>query len=174
VLRLKSDNPEAMNGYDLILAKPKGRSLEQIATFEARLNVSSESQGGGFAKIQISTEYSNQSWWTQCRLGNQLTPGGVTMVCVVGSSWNDEVKITQVTDFIEAEFDRWYTVRIELNPKNGCIQYYLDGQLLSTHTPANASLLLKSEFIAKLGIYSFGRDTSLSARFDDVRIGDSR
>jgi hypothetical protein len=44
------------------------------------------------------------------------------------------------------EYDRWYTLRIQMDPQTAELSYYLDGQLLDRFQPTNVDWLMKQKF----------------------------
>ena len=173
VLTLQGENPKAMSGLDLLLAQPQRRTINQILAFEARLRIDSLSTGVGFAKIHVYVDAPNEPWWTECRIGNQLAQAKVTFVCDIGVRQNGSFTFMPITDFIEAEFDQWYLIRIDFNPNVDSVQYYLDGELIGSYTPPEQYAISKTFFVPSIGLWTVNSDTVIVASYDDVRISES-
>ena len=159
-------------GADLIMQQPSQRSLRQLQQFESRLKLSHDHAGGyAFVKIQISGDLGGYGWWTQCRLGAWQGSTQANFVCDVVSYNGGEGHFEYVTSPISVNFDTWYTARIEADPGTAILRFYLDGGLIGSHTPEDASdLKATNKLWPKVGVWNDDADTYATRYVDDVRI----
>ena len=68
-----------------------------------------------------------------------------------------------------SEYDRWYTVRIKIDPKTFNLTFYLDGQYFDNWRPPNAGQLIGEKFNIHIGLWT-DNGTSMSGSVDDVRM----
>jgi PKD repeat protein len=157
-------------GADLFAIQPGLRTLRQVQQFEARLKVSSDHTGGyAFVKSQIFADVAGHGWWTQCRLGS----GGSqpNFVCDVSTSDANGIHFEYLTPNVAANYNTWYTARIDFDPATARLSFYLNGALVGAHTPADA-LTLKTinTFRPQVGVWNDASNTTGTRYVDDVRI----
>ena len=78
--------------------------------------------------------------------------------------------IVYQTDAVSINFDQWYVVRIEIQPDSGAVQYYLDGNLLSTYVPDDVDELTQENVWFYPNIGAWVSNGSITAYVDNVRI----
>jgi len=166
VLEIKSNG--TIQSEDFGLPLTGARSISQIQAFEARLKISRGSQGFAFVKIQISADLDTYDWYTQCRLGGSLQKQP-TFICDIAKSLGGYGIVYQ-TDAVSINFDQWYVVRIEIQPDSGAVQYYLDGNLLSTYVPDDVDELTQENVWFYPNIGAWVSNGSITAYVDNVRI----
>jgi hypothetical protein len=154
------------SGLDLFFTSTH-RSTE-ISTFETKMKLWGGTFGNAFQKIQLNTTIDNNEWWTLCKLG--VIKHDPTFVCEVYSNLDGDVQKEYMTREIPAMRNAWHTVRIELSPTFGALQFYFDGALISTYLPKHANDLIRGvELRPMIGVLNL--DGGIDASFDDVRIG---
>ncbi len=157
--------------------KPTGSSLNalryEVATFEefniveARLMFDGEMQTNeGNVAIIFGTTLGEKWWDAGCGLYGHTQKPTAQSHCVVFSGDNREYSI----DGPGVAYDTWHVVRIELNPESAELRFFIDGQPVGTHTPADAEALKTAEFVIYLQVW-LGDGTLTTAHFDEVRIG---
>lgn len=166
VIVLTSSNAPAERDTVMVASMSLERTLHQVQRFQARLRISSDTNGWG-AKIQILSDDigAGQSWWTSCDLVKY------------GSDASFGCGIT-ATDFgvgVPAQVDRWYTARIEIDPNTVNMCFYLDNTLLGCHIPSNAAVLKAvTNFTARIGAWNEVPNPTGTLYFDDVYIAPAR
>jgi WD40 repeat protein len=169
---LEINSNEDIQSADFGLPLAGARSILQIQAFEARLKIDRESEGFAFAKIGIRADLHDNDWYTQCRLGNSLQYQP-TFVCDVARDLGGYGVVYQ-TNEVPINFDQWYTVRIEIQPNSGAIQYYLDGNLISAYLPDDADELTLKNIWFYPNIGAWTSSGSITAYIDDVRISENK
>ncbi len=156
------------SGLDVKLIKPSRRSIDAVQVFQARLRFNNISAGFGLVKLALWADPPiRDGWYTECGLlarAGQAQPG---FSCSISASNRQEYR----TRWRPVEFGRWYTVRIEVDPPSGALQYYLNGQLIDTYTPFHAEQLTGATFYPSVGIWG-NQGARFEANIDEVRITD--
>jgi PKD repeat protein/sugar lactone lactonase YvrE len=156
-------------GLDLPLAMPMERTLRQMQRFQARLRLSSGSQGTG-AKIQIMRDVNGSGWWTQCSLNayGSAPDFGCDIVNYTPGNYVGEYAVSWPSALA---FDTWYTARIDINPNTAQVCFYLNNNLLGCHTPSNANALKTyNDFVPRIGSWNGQAGATGIRYFDDVHI----
>jgi PKD repeat protein len=156
-------------GLDLPLAMPMERTLRQMQRFQARLRLSSGSQGTG-AKIQIARDVNGSGWWTQCSLNayGSAPDFGCDIVNYTPGNYLAEYAVSWPSALA---FDTWYTARIDINPNTARVCFYLNNNLLGCHTPSNANALKTyNDFVPRIGSWNGWAGATGIRYFDDVHI----
>lgn len=166
LLRIISKGSVQSGGLDVFLGSP--RSISNLDTFEASLKISQASKGFAFVKIQIVAKLPDHEWSTQCRAGGSLR-NQPSFVCDVAVILNDQYSIVFQTKDVPIHFDQWYPVRIEINPDQGALQFYLDDQIIDTYLPRDAKALTSDTYL-KPSVGVFVANGSIVSYIDDVRI----
>jgi len=169
-LVLEGQAKEEAAYFELNLTKPSSRTIDQVRVFEAQLEVPKRSSGiWSFITMKLGTGLSDQRWWTtECYLTN-LTSDKPTFGCNVNTYQNGQGTYEHYTQDIDVQFGQWYTLRIELDPANGAIHWYLAGQLVELYLAKDASALPHAQFRPSFAIWT-DKTTSLTAEIDNVRI----
>lgn len=75
------------------------------------------------------------------------------------------------TGYGRAEYNQWYTFRIEVYPTTMAFSYYINDQIVGTYKPQNVEELRNANYEFSLGINGFHSGT-LTGRIDNVKIGE--
>jgi hypothetical protein len=165
VLALESSGPPRDGGLDLALRAPYRRAIDQVAAFEARFRVVQIRDASGIAKIGVSAE-NGASWFTQCYIS--AGPGGQpSFSCDVWQGGSQEYH----TKRIEVSLGLWYKARIEINPTNAALQFYLNDQLLDTYLPVGSKGIIDAKFVPSVGLW-MRSGARIRAEFDGVWISE--
>jgi tetratricopeptide (TPR) repeat protein len=148
---------------NLAARKRQSVSLEDFNFFEARLMLKDASSTGN---VHMFISSDNLSWSSECLVHRYSS--GISTSCFETKWPPPESGFEFNTDFIPTEFDRWHTVRIEVNPNTMEFSFLIDGQLIATHIPASAEQLKNDKFTLHVG--TWGEDTVIGY-VEDVRIG---
>ena len=138
-------------------------SLEQFSYIEARVKVNQQHKGN-MGNINIWLE--KDSWYVGC--GLSVGPTQPIFFCNQGEApftSNDYYQESSTP----AAYDRWYTVRIEIDPQTFELTFFIDGQYFGHWQPANADQLLKDKFNVVIGIWT-DNGTSMTGSVDDVKV----
>jgi WD40 repeat protein len=140
-------------------------SFGQVDYIEARLKVDGQHTGTdanlNLAIVQAPT---GEEWFTTCAIGLDDPKPYLWCIQVTnGDSFEYE------RSFQTLEYDRWYTIRISMDPQTAELKYYLDGQLVGSWQPTNLNTLKKAKFIMVMGA-SAGQGTGMIGYIDDVKI----
>jgi len=151
----------------MVANMPLERTLRQVQRFQARLKISPDTNGWS-AKIQITAKdigRPDRWWWTSCNLFRQ--DSGAGFGCSISSSDGNEY----YTGSRPAEFNRWYTARIEINPQSAQICFYMDDAQIGCHIPNDATALQSAtNFTARIGAWNGNANPTGTLYFDDVYI----
>jgi hypothetical protein len=108
--------------------------------------------------------------WAECSLYGGSEQAQAQLFCGVASDRNGTFMEEYNVAGPATAYDTWHTVRIEMNPESGEFTFFVDGQPMGIHAPAQAEALKTAQFDAELQVYL--EDGSLvTGYFDDVRIG---
>ncbi len=125
-----------------LLVGPASVPVEQLGLFQARVKVASDCQGvAATQEIIFSTELSTGSWWAFC--GIIADADGVKRFFNVVNVGLDEFDLHQT---MPAEYDRWYTIRLEVDSSTMTFSCYVDEQLLGSVVPKDAEQLREVHF----------------------------
>jgi serine/threonine protein kinase len=160
-------------GADLLMRRKYAWS--QLKSFQARLKLSSQHQGGySFVKIQIfDWDTPGYVWWTECNLTVEKGKAAPYFYCDMANHYtaDDRYEFEYRSPAVPALFDTWYSVRIETDPTSTHLKFYLDNQLAGEYTPKKANDLLKYAGLQpSIGIYNDSADGITTGYVDDVAI----
>lgn len=169
-------NVPAGQGAALKMISPDGRSLGQLRVFEARVKLSSDHRGG-FVSVHPfidANPINGHGWWTQCVLsaGADRKPFvNCDVYTYVGATYTPEY---DTADY-QAQYDTWYTLRIEADPTTAHLKFYLDGRLIGEHTPNDAAaLIVATNLRPDVSVWNGEANASATRYVDDVRITPAR
>jgi serine/threonine protein kinase len=165
VLRFSCTRPD---GSGLNALRYQGAAFGQVSFVEARLNLDSEMQAErGAVTLLLASSLAN---WAECSLYNGAEQGQAQLSCGVASdrsgTFTEEYNVAAPA----TTYDTWHTVRIEINPDSGEFAFFVDGQRIGAHVPAQAEALKTAQFDAELQVY-LENGSLVTGYFDDVRIG---
>lgn len=168
VLTAESISPPSDMESVLSLTSSASRTLEQVSTYEARLRIHRQAVGNfGQASLQLGADVPGLTFWvTGCRLGTPFFADQPNFDCFVSPG-----RVEYLSQLKFVEYDKWYSVRIEINPDTGHLQYYLDDELLDTYAPTNASDLISARFYPHIRLFA-KKLTSFSVDIDDIRLSE--
>jgi hypothetical protein len=126
-----------------LLVRPTFVTFDQLGLFEARVKVASDHTGeAATQEIYLDTnDLPGGDWWAFC--GIIADSEGVRSFFNVVNVGLDEFDIHQTQP---AEYDRWYTIRLEVDRTTIAFSCTVDDQLLGSVVPKNASLLQEARF----------------------------
>lgn len=156
-------------GLQTINLEPAGSyTVASTQAFEARMSIRSLSYGPqSYAKIQLAASFNNQDWAAGCRMGGNGEMAA--FACGVYVTKNGDTTTEYETLDIPVKRYIYYTVRIELDPQTGAVQFLRDGEVIATYLPNDAASLRGSLRLRPIiGVVSSGM---VDAGFDEVRIG---
>jgi len=161
ILELRAQT-KTEDGYFEIRMNPLQQSTH-VSVFEAQIRIPKLGAGQwGFVAMKILARLSSgREWVTECFISG-LTTAKPFFRCDING---DE----HYTPQVEIQFNRWYTIRIEIDSKRGAIQYSLDGQPIESYLPDNASDLMNTSFTPLIAIWAKA-DTDLTVQIDNVSI----
>jgi DNA-binding beta-propeller fold protein YncE len=166
----------AGQGASLKMCSPNERDLRHLQIFQARVKLSSD-HAGGYASVHPFVDanpINGHGWWTQCVLGagtDRRPSVSCDVHTYVGSTYTSEYG----TPDYPAQYDTWYTLRIEADPTTAHLRFYLDGRLIGEHTPSDAAALVTAtNFRPDVSIWNGDANTVATRYVDDVRITPAR
>jgi Tol biopolymer transport system component len=156
------------SGLDLEMIQPATRSIANMKAIEAEFYLLNGSHGiNTDAHLRINTTISDHLWWAQCRLAANLEGTAANFICEVKNDPdNPELEFQTIERPIK--FSDWYTIRIEMDPQSGALQFFLNGELIEQYLPKDANLLKQARFQPAIGV-SASRG-SVDAFIDNVQI----
>ena len=157
----------------LTIRQPGLRTIEQIQEFEADLKISSD-YSGGFASVLIQIlidDINGHGWWTQCTLHGSDNSVQPFFVCDVFTFNETDLFLEYKTTGIALSYDTWYTAKIEVDPQTAQFNYYLNGNLVGSYIPNDASgLLTASNLEPRISVWNDASDTYATRYIDNVSI----
>jgi hypothetical protein len=164
LLQVASKAPLNAGGILFILEPYRDKPIDQVQVLEARLGWQGIEGGFGLVKIAISANLYGD-WWTACYIGSHPGDAQPYFTCDVVSGGKQEFQ----TALVDVSQGRLYRARIEIDPKSGALQFYLNGEILDTYLPDDAARLLKAKFIPMVGMW-VSEGTVLKAEIDEIRV----
>ena len=143
-------------------------SVGEFSYVEAKFKVSGEHEGNG-GNLNIAMALPSNSpdiWYTTC--GISLDDPRPYLWCIQVSSGQPPYDYDRTLRSME--YDRWYTVRIEMDPQTAELSFYVDGQLLDRWQPDDVEWLMQQKLILITGA-SAAKGTGMTGYVDDVKIG---
>lgn len=149
----------------------QGAGFGQIGFVEARLKLDSDLPGGrGSVSVLLTNSLDS---WAGCSLAGDAELEQAQLSCGVASDRNGVFSEEYHADGPAVAYDTWHSVRIEMKPNSGELTFFVDGQPIGTHTPAEIERLKSARFSAELQLYL--EDGSLvTGYFDNIRIGQAK
>ncbi len=130
-------------GWCFLYVRQTQVSIDQLDLFEARVKVASDHNGQLVTQeiTFITDDLPSGIWWATC--GIRAEAEGVSTFFNVFSEGfgGDEIGVTQ-----PAQYDQWYTIRLELDSDTMIFSCYADDQLLGSINPQDASALKEARF----------------------------
>jgi hypothetical protein len=152
----------------LNIGRPGTVRGSNLGAFESRMKVLSGHKGGVANSRMFNIAYFDKDnhWLTDCRL--TATPAGAVAEFWVGRMTSGIEKVLFSQTFTIEE-DRWYLLRMTVDPDTMAAQCRLDGALLGTYSPDDGAKLRDRQFART---FSGDGEKGVSATFeiDDVRI----
>lgn len=164
-LRFSCTQPE---GSGLNALRYEDVEFGQIGFVEARLKLDSNlSAGHGAVSVLLSNSLDS---WAECGLDREPELKQAQLSCSVASYRNDTFSEEYRANAPSVAYGTWHTVRIEMDPDSGEYTFFVEGQPIGAHTPADIKNLRSAQFQAQLRVYL--EDGSLVTGYlDDIRIG---
>jgi len=169
---LRFDRTSSSSEVDRVLfARAENNAIGDLSYFEARLRLGGDPTGAhAFVKIQLTANLGSRGWWTQCRL-NGYGSRPPDFVCDAFTHENGDFVNEFLSDPTPIEYDVWYTVRIEIDPNSGRIDYLLDGESVGTYVPQTLETLMASSANVQIGVWQQA-NSSVVGHIDDVLLGE--
>jgi DNA-binding beta-propeller fold protein YncE len=162
----------AGSGATLQMRGPSERNLKQLQSYEGKLKISSDHRGG-FGSVQLfvpSYSLSGHGWFVQCKLGAGSDRKPFT-ACDVVTNIGEDYTSEWWTDTFPAQYDTWYTMRIEADPATAHLRFYRNGQLFGEYTPKDAAALVTAPNLrAQVSVWNGDANVVMTRYVDDVRI----
>ena len=141
---------------------------EQVGAMDAHLNFVEQSQNGGVLHtISFATDPEDRHMQVIC--GLHAFPDGKLVKYF--SAWEEKNGINTglAEEYQEADFNRWYTFRLQLDPASMTFACLVGGKLVGSFTPADPELYRQGQYGRFLETV---RQPNAVARtlFDDVRL----
>jgi hypothetical protein len=126
-----------------LVVRPTFVTFDQLELFEARVKVASDHTGEAVTQEIIfdTNDLPGGDWWAFC--GIIADSEGVKSFFNVVNVGLDEFDIHQTRP---AEYDRWHTIRLEVDLDTVTFSCTVDDQLLGSVVPKNAPLLQEARF----------------------------
>ncbi len=144
VMTFKNTRLPTEVGCNLIVGMPEQVAVGDLGVFEARLQISSDHNGAYLNQgITLWTDDSpGGGWYAFCGLeASGETPEALFEAVDWATGQNRDIEQTA-----PAEYDRWYTFRLEANPETMTLDCYVDNTQLGSVAPVEATALSKANF----------------------------
>lgn len=156
-------------GCSLIAGRPMKVTVGELRSLEVRMRMSGRAGGSAGQSLNITAEDSSSNWSWDAYCGLESRPDGITAIFYVGNvGANDELHDQFIQEFL-AEYDRWYTIRLTVDPDTVTVSCTVDGDLLGSAIPNNATKSGDERYLRKLGGWRQA-GASATSYFDDFRI----
>ncbi len=144
---------------------PKDISGDRLQLFEAKMQISTFKEGYVNTKLTMASNGFSGGGWIQCGIQAQQAFNAYIIAYI-------SVTKQETTEFERTypiEYNRWYTIRSEVDPNSMTFSCFVDNNLIGTVTPEDAPKLKTSFF--KRYIQTFISPNSSATTFvDDVRV----
>ena len=162
-------NTPPQSDVDCVLGHPNRVSIGDLSAMEARINISSDHNGKYLNQgINFNTgDLPGGAWWAFC--GLEADADSVRSLFDI-RNWGarDESDIWEIS---AADYDQWYTFRLEVDSDTMTISCFVDDKLLGSIVPRDASELRSARFYRNLDVYRTPGSFA-TTYVDDVRIGE--
>lgn len=156
-------------GCSLIAGRPMKVTVGELRSLEVRMRMSDRAGGSAGQSLNITAEDSSSNWSWDAYCGLESGSDGITANFYVGNvGANDELHDQFMQEFL-AEYDRWYTIRLTVDPDTVTVSCTVDGDLLGSAIPNNATKSGDERYLRKLGGWRQA-GASATSYFDDFRI----
>jgi len=160
-------------GLDLPLAMPLERTLRQVQRFQAKVKLSSDSNGaeGRIHIVSDGDTINGHTWRAECSLN--AYGGAPYFDCDVARYGGNEPVFVREYEASGGTlaFDTWYTARIEIDPNTAQVCFYLDNNLLGCHVPNDAAALkTATNLVPRIGSWNGNAGATGTRYFDDIYI----
>ena len=136
--------------------------LSQINYVESRLMLSSDIQTqAGDIGFEIGTDVDGNQWFVRCGIQGGQGEETASILCNTADGFS--------TTAVKVSYDTWHLVRFEVDPENGAITFFVDGQNVGETVPQDISELKNTEYLLLLN-GSSSNDGSLTGFFDNVQL----
>jgi hypothetical protein len=162
-------NTPPASDVDCVLGYPSSVSAHDLDVMEARIKISS-SHNGEFVNQGISFttwDLPGGNWWAFC--GLVAGAEGVQSLLDV-RNWGAGME-SDIWETSAADYDEWYTFRLEVNSDTMTVSCFVDDRLLDSIVPRDASELRSARFYRNLVAYRTPGSVA-TTYVDDVRIGE--
>lgn len=157
-----SGNPSDKGYYCVLtVGNPSAVGINELGKFQARMKIS-EDHGTGWLETSLR-------WFKCCG-----SPGGDSETSCGLSVTSQGIQINFSQEgyemYADAEADRWYDIRLEIDPETLLISCYVDDKLFASSTPRNLEAWKSSTFRRDFNT-SFYESTSFgTVSIDDLSI----
>jgi hypothetical protein len=167
VMAFKNTRLPTEVGCNLVVTWPEQVTVGDLGVFEARLQISSDHNGEYLNQgITFGTDDSpGGGWYAFCGLNaSGETPEALFEAVDWATGENYDIEQTAL-----AEYDRWYTFRLEANPETMTFDCYVDNTQLGSVAPAEAAALSNANF--ERGLNAWRDAEAMGTTYvDDVRM----
>lgn len=173
--------PQRNRDPNILMAQQNGELVVNVTPAQARLNGSlstlpfsitwpayiearikaNEDNVGEHMRTAIQFIASNYNWWAKC--GLSVDEWGPRVDCGSGGASGDEFYRD-----LPAQYNKWYTVRVLIDPETFTISFFVDGELLGSYVPTDADRL-KETISFRWEIHTWAEiDSGGTMRVDDA------
>jgi hypothetical protein len=151
-----------VEGYGGLVAHRHKWFLSQINYVESQLMLSSDIQTqAGDIGFEIKTDVDRDLRFVKCGIQGGLGKKTALILCNTTSGFS--------TTVVKVSYDTWHLVRFEVDPENGTITFFVDGQNVGQYVPQDTSELKNAEYVLILD-GSSSNDGSLTGFYDNVQL----
>lgn len=139
----------------------------EIGYLEAKMKLLSTDSGGVNILLRVPLEATE--WAASCWI-QRFSETQAEYACDVSTFVNQQYVGEYKTESFPIKYDEWHIAKIELTPNTFKLRFYLDGELIGEHTPADVDLLKTKHLSASFGVYT---DTKITAFIDDYIVSNA-
>ncbi len=156
-------------GCRFVAGRPMKVTVGELRSLEVQMRMSGNAGGSAGQNLGITAEDSSSNWSWDASCGLVSRPDGIRAIFYIGNvGANDELHDQFIQEFL-AEYDRWYTIRLTVDPDTVTVSCTVDGDLLGSAIPNNVTQSGDERYLRKLGGWRQA-GASATSYFDDFRL----
>lgn len=163
-------NKVASDYVNCRLVRPEPSITNKLGIVEARVKLSSD-HNGKYVNSGVQFDTNENGWWAFCGLEGGIFEEDYSKTPQIAFNVQNFVagKEADIEKKAPANYDQWYTFRIEIDPETMSFSCFVDNVFFSSIVPSDASDLRGASF--KQVVTTFRTpDAFVTSYMDDVRI----
>ena len=168
-MNIINSNSQENSAAVLVARDYDGFVIDTPLFIEADLSYAGDGMGNITLGLYNSKTLEWGDWSSECNFAiNSDSIGGKCF----DHKWTGQSNNYFETPWIEFNPNTWHNFRIEVDPAQFTITYFIDGTEVSSHIPGDSELLKQTDLQIALVTWKDSSDGTLSGLFDNVQIGE--